>query len=313
MTPEQIRMARRFVSDMVTETDATFNTNEKHLLLQCFVGIDNTNSTFEFLQAFSTAESARNIRFILQVLQDYFFYDCPGFAVLAGDFGSGLSAGFAQKAAQDTEDRQKQLAQKGKQILREDIPDLLRLDNHLLPTAVSKGEKSADDSQKQSTATGKQIEWENTLDELQLDYSLLPTTVPSRPDYEPNSQTITVDTDWVRAVDPVVIGTNQESVILQFCTWHGAEAIKRRLIAKGYSKERREQLNHLIWAWIKAPDLDVLEEARNELILNLNTSEKEYLTGWYQPKSVSSVMPTLVSIAILEYTQLNVLKAITLS
>jgi hypothetical protein len=98
-TPEQIQLARRFVSDMAAETDATFNTNEKHLLLQCFVGIDNTNSTFEFLQAFSTAESARNIRFILQVLQDYFFYDCPGFAVLAGDFGSGLSAGFCSEGS----------------------------------------------------------------------------------------------------------------------------------------------------------------------------------------------------------------------
>jgi hypothetical protein len=80
---------------MIAETDATFNTNEKHLLLQCFVGIDNTGSTFQFLQAFSTAESARIIRFLLQVLEDHFFYDCPGFAVLAGDFGKGLSKGFA--------------------------------------------------------------------------------------------------------------------------------------------------------------------------------------------------------------------------
>ena len=32
-TPEQIRMARRFVSDMLAETDATFNTNEKRMLL----------------------------------------------------------------------------------------------------------------------------------------------------------------------------------------------------------------------------------------------------------------------------------------
>ena len=56
------------------------------------------------------------------------------------------------------------------------------------------------------------------------------------------------------------------------------------MIAKGYTKERREQLNHLIWAWIKAPDLDALEDARNELILNLNANEKEYLVGWYQPK-----------------------------
>jgi hypothetical protein len=40
----------------------------------------------------------------LQILEDHFFYDCPGFAVLMGDFGSGLSAGFAQKAVQDTKD-----------------------------------------------------------------------------------------------------------------------------------------------------------------------------------------------------------------
>jgi hypothetical protein len=138
-TQDQIRMARRFVSDMLAETDATFNTNEKRLLLQSFVGIDNTNSTFQFLQAFSTAESARNIRFILQVLQDHFFYDCPGFAVLAGDFSSGLSAGFAQKAAQDTEDQQKQLAQKEMQVEWEDVPEELQLeslDYNPLPTAI---------------------------------------------------------------------------------------------------------------------------------------------------------------------------------
>jgi hypothetical protein len=33
------------------------------------------------------------------VLKDYFFYDYSGFAVLAGDFGKGLSKGFAKKAA----------------------------------------------------------------------------------------------------------------------------------------------------------------------------------------------------------------------
>ena len=239
-TSAQIQMARRFVSDMLAQTDATFNTNEKRLLLQCFIGIDNTNSTFEFLQAFSTAESARNIRFILQVLQDYFFYDCPGFAVLAGDFGSGLSAGFAQKAAEDTREAERQLAYKGKQIQWEDVPEELQIDDYPLPTA--------------------------------------------RPEYEPDSQTIIVDTDWVRAVEPTVVTINQEKAILQYCTWHGAEAIKRRLIAKGYTKERREDINNLIWEWIKAPDLDTLEEARDKLILSLNNNEKEYLVGWYQPK-----------------------------
>src|ERR1700761_8816858 len=47
----------------------------KRLLLQCFIGIDNTGKTFQFLQAFSTAESAENIRFLLRVLEDNYFYD----------------------------------------------------------------------------------------------------------------------------------------------------------------------------------------------------------------------------------------------
>ena len=242
-TPEQIRMARRFVSDMLAQTDATFNTNEKRLLLQLFVGVDNTGATFQFLQAFTTSESARIIRFLLQVLEDHFFYDCPGFAVLGADFGKGLSTGFAQKAAQDAEDAEK------KRI----------------------GQKE------------KQIQQETSRDELQLEYYPLP-TASARPDYEADSQTIIVDSDWVRAVKPTIIGVNQIPVILQFCEWHAAEAIKRRLIAKGYKKESRDELIDLIWKWIKAPDLDKLEDARNMLILSLKVSEKEYLTEYYQPK-----------------------------
>jgi hypothetical protein len=41
------------------------------------------------------------------VLLTYYFYDCPGFAVFTKDFGSGLTAGFAQKAAQDAKDATK--------------------------------------------------------------------------------------------------------------------------------------------------------------------------------------------------------------
>jgi hypothetical protein len=88
-TLEQIRMARRFVFNMLAETDVTFNINKKRMLLQCFVRIDNTSYTFGFLQAFSAAESGRIVRFILEVLLTYYFYNCPGFAVLAEDFGSG--------------------------------------------------------------------------------------------------------------------------------------------------------------------------------------------------------------------------------
>jgi hypothetical protein len=41
MSPEQIKMARRFVSGYVYETDATFNTNSLRLPLSIMVGIDN--------------------------------------------------------------------------------------------------------------------------------------------------------------------------------------------------------------------------------------------------------------------------------
>jgi hypothetical protein len=69
------------------------------MLLQCFVRINNTDYTFGFLQAFSAVKSGRIVRFILEVLLTYYFYNCPGFAVFAKDFGSGLTAGFIQKAA----------------------------------------------------------------------------------------------------------------------------------------------------------------------------------------------------------------------
>ena len=72
-------------------------------------------------------------------------------------------------------------------------------------------------------------------------------------------------------------------VILQFCTWHCQEAIKRKLVHAGYKKSPQKAI-HLIWKWIEAPDRDALEIARDELILSLKVAEKEYLVGWYQPK-----------------------------
>ena len=182
------------------------------------------------------------------MLEDHFFYDCPGFAVLIGDFGSGLSAGFAQKAVQDIRD-------------------------------------AKDTREKEIAREGKQNQWEPSLDKLQLqNYPLLST--PTRPEYELDSQTIIVgsDLDWVKAVQPTVIGVNATVVILQFCTWHAAEAIKRKLIASGYRKERRNKIVDLIWKWITASTIEKLNTARNQLIFALDPDEKEYLIGYYQPK-----------------------------
>jgi hypothetical protein len=84
-------------------------------------------------------------------------------------------------------------------------------------------------------------------DKLQLDHHLLLIAPRNRPAYELDSQTILVNSDLIRAIPPTVIGVNFTEVILQFCTWHSAEAIKKKLITKGYPKARRDKLNKLIW------------------------------------------------------------------
>lgn len=45
-SPKQIEMRRRFVSSIVVQTNATFNTNELNMPLSILVGITNTMSSF---------------------------------------------------------------------------------------------------------------------------------------------------------------------------------------------------------------------------------------------------------------------------
>jgi hypothetical protein len=42
---------------------------------------------------------SKNYTIFFTILQDHSFYNCPSFAVIAGDFSKGLSAAIAQKAA----------------------------------------------------------------------------------------------------------------------------------------------------------------------------------------------------------------------
>jgi hypothetical protein len=60
MSDEQIRMARRFVSGFLYETNVTFNTNTRRLPLTVMVGIDNTGHTFPTAFMFITSESAKS-------------------------------------------------------------------------------------------------------------------------------------------------------------------------------------------------------------------------------------------------------------
>ena len=101
MSPEQIRMTRRFVSGFMYETDATFNTNSLRLPLSVMVGIDNCGKTFPIAYCYITTESAASFKFVAEQLSDLAFSDCPETAVIVRDFSKGLGAACAAKAAVD--------------------------------------------------------------------------------------------------------------------------------------------------------------------------------------------------------------------
>jgi MULE transposase domain len=101
MTAEQIKLARRFVSGFMYETDATFNTNRLKLPLSVMVGIDNCGKTFPIAYCYITSKSAASFKFVADQLSDLAFYDCPKAAVVVRDFFKGLGAAIAAKAAVD--------------------------------------------------------------------------------------------------------------------------------------------------------------------------------------------------------------------
>lgn len=186
-SPEQFQMARRFVSGCVIETDATFNTNELRMPLSGLIGITNTMSTFPVAHCFITSESTSAFVFINECLKDMFFFDdCPGPAVMLGDFSAGLSQA-------------------------------------MLKTI-----------QKSRSEAGMSIAWKLSHE---LDH----------------------------------VGIN---CTLQLCSWHAAEAIKKRLITEGYHVDKRKELVNLIWSWIEAPTPEKLAERRSALIAQLRPKEQ---------------------------------------
>lgn len=84
---QQILLARRFASEFVIKTDATFNTNALNLPLSSITGITNTSRTFVIAHCFITSESTDCFLFINACLKELFFHDrCPGPQVIVGIF-----------------------------------------------------------------------------------------------------------------------------------------------------------------------------------------------------------------------------------
>ena len=72
---------------------------------------------------------------------------------------------------------------------------------------------------------------------------------------------------------------------LQACIWHVVEAIKAKLVRAGkYSKERRDELIGLVWAWANSETLAAADEKRGKLLAQFGAEEQRYLREYYQPK-----------------------------
>ena len=69
---------------------------------------------------------------------------------------------------------------------------------------------------------------------------------------------------------------------LQLCSWHAAEAIKKRLTREGYPLEKRKELADMVWAYIQSETIDAVERNRGIFLDNLHQKDQNYLVNFYQ-------------------------------
>lgn len=97
---EQIELARRFCSDFLLIIDATFNTNDKNLLLSSLVGVTNTGRTFPVAFSFQPSEAERSFTLTWQFLDQFVFHSgLNGPAVIMGDQAPGFVSSMGGQSA----------------------------------------------------------------------------------------------------------------------------------------------------------------------------------------------------------------------
>ena len=94
-----ITLARRFISNWMLQTDATFNTNRLRLPLSVITGVTNTGKTFPAGLCFTMSESAEAFNFMDAQMNVLMWYDCPGPRVALGDQAKGLVSSMESQAA----------------------------------------------------------------------------------------------------------------------------------------------------------------------------------------------------------------------
>ncbi|KAI9719104.1 MAG: hypothetical protein M1812_003734 [Candelaria pacifica] len=228
---DEVRLARRYVSDFCYITDATFRTNKRRLPLAIYTGVTSTGDTFPFAYCYIVAESAESFKWQQDRLTELFFYDRAQPRVIIGDFAAGLAAA-------------------NPQFMAEEIPEV----QNPLPLDGADSDEEG-----------------NALEEAELQAAARPSASRAAAAREREEE------------------ARQRQIVLQLCEWHAVQAIRRRLVQRGYKKEQREVIDDLLWTWVQSPNVEALQRNRTELLKNLRTDDQAYVRQTYQRKEYQFV------------------------
>src|SRR5947209_20366519 len=71
---------------------------------------------------------------------------------------------------------------------------------------------------------------------------------------------------------------------LQFCDWHCAENVRKRLAKYGYYKETRDKIMDAVWQYIKTDELFLLDVQRATLCQHLKQEDRDYMDTYRRRK-----------------------------
>jgi hypothetical protein len=88
--------------------------------------------------------------------------------------------------------------------------------------------------------------------------------------------------------------------ILQFCEWHAAENVKKRLAKQRYKKEERDTTMDLVWRYLWSATSEELEVNRTLMKNSTKPAEQEYMDRYWVPKE-----PQLIRLFTAQLPNLN--------
>jgi len=81
-----------------------------------------------------------------------------------------------------------------------------------------------------------------------------------------------------------LIPTSLPDIPLQFCDWHCAENIRKRLAKNGYKKDERDRVMEKVCQYIKTEEEYLVEIQRGALCHHLNPEEVAYIDTYWRQK-----------------------------